>query len=438
MLHGKQNGAPQPHGAARIVGNGAACAPMNIPGKMAPLPGRFTKGDVMVEEANRAVTTNTGLRGIFITLPFDEGISFESSTELLNWLKEEKNKFKIFISVNGNDVIGKNVANSYSNDVTIMINKYFKWYEVLLALAIEMNELQEIAGKSIIKVSFEEKVNNFIHTCAEFSDDGFFPMQSSVGMTAMAMSRVQANLQKNDLHELPDLPQSIAWLYAMMVHRKQQLKQEKSATDVKLSVEAGRDQLTALQKDIEEAQANVVRYKDELETFQKNALKSAALKSPANSLGKLERGHLVAAGGWFLLAAVITVAWATFIIKYYFPIVVAPLLAAKGWLPYETGAMVLTSVILNGIVLTSVIILLRLAIARINFSVAAGERKAMAMAFRALLLQHAISDDQQMLFLQNIVGSKLPDYVNCNDIRLPADELAKIVQAASNVKKDAF
>ena len=377
----------------------------------------------MVEEVNGVKVLRPGPSGVFISLPFDDGILFISSADLLDWVKEEKNKFQIFISVNSTDVAGINVANSYSQYISRMINEYYSWYEKLLTLAREIQELQDIAGKAILDTGIEEKKKKFVHTCTEFSNAGFFPMQSSVGMAAMAMSRVQANLQKNDSHELPDLPQSIAWLYAMTVLRKQQSKQEKAAADVKLNVEAGRDQLNSLQKDIEEAQAKVVRYKGELEEFQKNALKSAALKSPADALGGLEKAHRNTALGYFGLIAAIVSVWISFVIFCYYPSYVKPLLDKAKDAPLEAGAMILTSMVFTGIVLTVVIILLRLAVSRINFSIAAGERKAVAAAYRALLDENAIPKDQQLVFLQGIVGGNFPGYVDSNRIPTIQDSL---------------
>lgn len=382
----------------------------------------------MVEEANSEKASDSELEA-FITVPVDEGLIFTSLGQLLGWLNKDKKIFDGFVSVN------KYTGNDYSSQLSIFISEYYKFYEVLLKNASNLYEKQILAEKALLHINFEDGKKDFIGLFKACSDKGFFPMQGSIGMCAAGMSRVQPSLPASWPSHLPDVPQGIGWLYAMAVLRKQQSEQEISTADIKLNVEAGRDQINALQKDIEEAQNKVVKYKKELDEFQKNALKSAALKSPANSLGKLESAHLKAARWWLSLAGIVAIGWFTYIYCYYFPDIMKPLLNDSTNL-YALWGMGLTSLISAGIVTTSLVILLRLAIARINFGVAAGERKTMAMAFRALLLKNAISEDQQMLFLQNIVGSKLPDYVNCNDVHLPADELAKIVQAASNGKKD--
>lgn len=374
----------------------------------------------------------------FITLPFDEEISFTSPQELLTWIKKDKEQFSFF---HRNSLSYRDGSNrqedivEFSNDIAGLIVLYEAWYHRALEISEDIFKLQRSDATPATLEMLSEKKENLRRYWADFTNEGMVPMQSSIGRSALAMSRI-----KEDPHLSSNSPdsskQGIAWLYAMTVMRKQQVKQKITDTRVTKEISANLAALGVLKNDIQDAQKKVGEYKTELELFQKDALKSAALKSPANSLGKLERGHLKAAGGWFALASVITLAWATFIIQYYFPNVVVPLLDKKGWAPFETGAMVLTSVVLTGIVLTSVIILLRLAVSRINFSVAAGERKALATAYRALLIQNAIPDAQQMLFLQKIVGSKLPDFVNCNDIRMPVDELTKLVQTILKEKKE--
>lgn len=374
----------------------------------------------------------------FITLTFDEEISFLSANELHQWIDKEVSLFYEFIESNKTDKDksqNKGIIANIPQNMRSMVRTYNNWYYKVQEIVDNIQSILNIGVQDGGLALLETKKEDLIRACVEFTSNGLALMQSSIGMCARAMSKTQITQMVPS--ESLDAPQpAIAWLYAMVVLRRQQAEQKVAATQVAKEISDSLAVLESLKKSMEEAQGKVGEYRAELDVFQKDALKSAALKSPANALGKLERGHLKAAGWWFALAFAITACWATFIIEYYFPTVAVPLLENKGAAPFATGAMVLTSVVLTGIVLTSIIILLRLAVARINFSVAAGERKAMAMAFRALLLQHAIPDDQQMLFLQNIVGSKLPDFVNCNDIRMPADELAKIIQAASNVKKD--
>ncbi len=136
---------------------------------------------------------------------------------------------------------------------------------------------------------------------------------------------------------------------------------------------------------------------------------------------------------YFGIAALIIIAWITFIVRWYYPDIVEPVLNKLPDAPLEAGPMILISLVFTGIVLTSVIIFLRLAVSLVNFSIAAGERKAMATAYRALLVQNAITDAQQMVFLQSIVGGKPTGFVQTSDIRLPADEICKIIRAVRDV-----
>lgn len=376
----------------------------------------------------------------FITLPFDEEISFTSPQELLKWIKRDKGLFDSFRAnslPDRNDSGGAEKGIEFPDDIVRLIEFYEIWYYRALEISKDICELHLYSTTPSTLGALNEKKEDLIRYWTDFTNEGLVPMHSHIGRCAGIMSFVKEDEPKSSPPPFfLNTTLGMAWLLAMASLRKQQIRQKITTARVAEEILKSSTALGALNNDIQEAQRNVAKYKDELELFQKDALKSAALKSPANSLGKLERGHLKAAGGWFALASVITLAWATFIIQYYFPNVVVDLLDKKGQAPFETGAMVLTSVVLTGIVLTSVIILLRLAVSRINFSVAAGERKALATAYRALLIQNAIPDAQQMLFLQKIVGSKLPDFVNCNDIRIPVDELTKLVQTILKEKKE--
>lgn len=365
----------------------------------------------------------------FITLPFDEELSFQSPQKLLDWVTEDQRKFEPFhqknLSFKNNSDVEGNTTKQLK-DIFGMVWWYETWYRNALEISDDLCSLQKSTPTITTASILADKKGLLLKYWTEFTNEGLVPMQSSIGCCALAMSNVKEDNPENLAQAPMDLPkQGIAWLFAMTVLRKQQAEQKLTAT-----------QLRSLNDDIKEAQGQVDEYRTKLEAFQKDALKSAALKSPANALGKLEWAHLKAAGLWFLLAIIVGYAWYYFIFCYYVPNKIEPLLADSTTTPFTIGMMGLIGLIPTGIVLTCIIIFLRFGIARINFSVAAGERKAMAMAFRALLIQNAIPNDQQMLFLQNIVGSKLPDYVNCNDIRIPIEELAKLAQAVPKGKKD--
>lgn len=385
----------------------------------------------MGEEVNGVTDMKSGISEVFITLPFDEGICFDSSIELLDWIKEDKNRFEVFISAKDNNV-SRDII--YPIHIASMISKYHRWYEILQDLATELYNMQ-FDEKSNIFIVSKNKIEDFIRTCTEFSGVGFFPMQCCVGITAIAMNLNLKNTKNHSLDQISALPQGIAWLYSMMLFRKLQLKHELTTLGVNISLTNVHSQFDTIERCIEEAQVKIRWCNGELEKFQKNALKSAALKSPANALGDLEKVHKNTALGYFGLIAVIVAVWISFVIFCYYPLYIKPLLDNVKDAPLEAGAMILTGMVFTGIVLTVVIILLRLAVSRINFSISAGERKAMATAFRALLDENAIQHDQQLVFLQCIVGSKLPDFASCNDIRMPVDELAKIIQATSDAKK---
>ena len=228
----------------------------------------------MVEEVNGVEVMKPEISGVFITLQFDEEIRFISSEELLAWVKKGREIFQGFIAENTKDINGKNIGSDFPIHIKNMLSRYHDWYEYLLKLAEEIHKINGFAENSILDIGIKEKKENFIHVCAKLFKDGFFPMQGSIGMCALTMSRVPVDLAKGDASQLPILPQSIAWLYAMSVLRKRQSRQDETAADVRLCVEAGRDQLNTLQKDIEEAQNKVVKYKKELDEFQKKEVGS--------------------------------------------------------------------------------------------------------------------------------------------------------------------
>ena len=255
----------------------------------------------------------------------------------------------------------------------------------------------------------------------------------------MAMKNLSNNTQYRHNYSDDCIPQlNLVWLNALTLSRKHQYSQLSNLSGIRKDIARDSELLVSLEEAIKNGLDKMKYYEEKIETFRDKGLKAATLKSPADALGALEKGHKNTALGYLGVIALIVAVWINFVVFCYYPAYVKPLLDKAKDAPLEAGAMILTSMVFTGIVLTVVIILLRLAVSRINFSIAAGERKAMAAAYRALLGENAISDEQQLLFLQSIVGSKLPDFANSNDIRMPAEELTKLVKAVSSVKKDAF
>lgn len=374
----------------------------------------------------------------FITLPFDEEISFDSPKDLLAWIKDDKAQFDFF---RRNSLSYRNGSNNekdiieFPNDIAGLVGLYEAWYYRALEISEDIFKIQRPGATPATLDLLNEKKENLIRYWTDLTNEGLVPMQSSIGKCALAMSRINED-SRAPSNSFDSTKQGIAWLHAMTALRKQQVKQNLTATRVEKEISESSTSLEILKNDIQKAQKKVGEYKTELELFQKNALKSAALKSPANALGRLEKEHKRSFWVYGACALGLFSLWVWVTASYYYPNFVKPVWDHLANAPLEAGPMILVSMLYTGISLTAVIVLIRLAVSRINFSVAAGERKAMASSYRALLLQNAITGDQQILFLQSIVGSKLPDFVSSNDIRMPADELTKLVQTILKERKE--
>lgn len=398
----------------------------------------------MVEEANNEQATDISSADEqtqqqprepepFIILPFDEEMSFQSANELKKWIDNEIKEFSIFLDSNKffKNVTGEREGiEKIQKNLSALLKLYIYNYEIIhkdiddIFSLVKLNELH----------SLKEKKEKLISSWTEFVNSGLVPMQSSFGECALAMSKLQNSTQSKGSSDNPEPRLSLTWLNAITVLRKQHAAQLSNFTDIKTKIAKDTELLVTLEEDIKAGQGKIKLYEENIEAFRNKALREAALKSPADALSDLEKVHKDAANRYFYITAGIVATWILISMTVYYHFLVQPIIGKATEVPLETGAVAITGMVFTGIVLTSIIIFLRLGVSRINFSIAAGERKAMAAAYRALLGENAISDDQQLLFLQSIVGSKLPDFVNSNDIRMPAEEIAKIVQAASKEK----
>lgn len=373
----------------------------------------------------------------FIILPFDEEIPFQSEKDLRAWVSREQTLFGDLLNSNRLFMNGVGVRDNVKKlpqNLQVLIEHYDHCYDRLSQILDEML----LDKDSQFKAHGAEK-ERILRAWAVFISYGLVPMQSSFGECAMAMKNLSNNTQYRHNYSDDCIPQlNLVWLNALTLSRKHQYSQLSNLSGIRKDIARDSELLVSLEEAIKNGLDKMKYYEEKIETFRDKGLKAATLKSPADALGALEKGHKNTALGYLGVIALIVAVWINFVVFCYYPAYVKPLLDKAKDAPLEAGAMILTSMVFTGIVLTVVIILLRLAVSRINFSIAAGERKAMAAAYRALLGENAISDEQQLLFLQSIVGSKLPDFANSNDIRMPAEELTKLVKAVSSVKKDAF
>lgn len=402
----------------------------------------------MVEEANNEQASNAtsaeeksqqpSEAKTFITLPFDEEISFQSSLETLNWVKEDKKRFEYFFNCNlsykNNSKEQKDVI-EFPDDIRGMNNRYVRWYEQAIEILEDIFKLQSYSQTITTPVVLEEKKDDLIRYWTEFTNYGLVPMQSNIGRCAIAMGKIQHNITQKQPFQYEDVPQQgITWLHAMTQLRKQYAEQHPKLANIKAKIAEDTALLESLEGAIKKGQDKIKQYEEDIEAFRNNGLKEAALQLPAVALSDLEKVHKDAAKRYFYITAGVVGTWIFISMTVYYHFLVRPIIGKVTEVPLETGAVAITGMVFTGIVLTSIIIFLRLGVSRINFSIAAGERKAMAAAYRALLNENALPNDQQMLFLQNIVGSKLPDFVSTSDIRMPAEELTKLVQAVSKDK----
>lgn len=367
----------------------------------------------------------------FITLPFDEDISFDSPQDLLTWIKKDKGQFDSF---RRNSLSYKSGSNSekdiieFPNDIVGLIGLYEAWYYRALEISDDIFKLQHSDTTPVTLEMLSEKKENLIRYWTDFTNEGLVPMQSSIGRCAYAMSCI-----KEDPRLFSNSPdsnkQGIAWLHAMTALRKQQSQQQPKITEIKKKIAEDHELLASLEERIKNSEHEIQLYDEKISAFREKALKEAASKSPADALTLLEAAHGKAAKWYFGLAAATIIIWILFVIFYYYPHYAAPLLDKTKDEPLGAGAMLLlTSMALTGIMATLAIILLRLGVSRVNFSVAAGERKAMASAYRALLIEDAITNDQQLIFLQSIVGRDFPSYVDSNGIPTLQDTLGTAVK----------
>lgn len=377
-----------------------------------------------------APSDGMSLQQIFIVLPFDDGLYFQSVDKLERWIVNEIKLFEVFLDSNK---LQKNVLGSRTNTENLpkvlleLIRMYEKHYKIVYDRVIEVCQLIKMNELDAL----ENKKENLIRAWADFTSAGLVPMTSSIGECALAMSNFQNSVQPKSSLDSYEPRISLTWLTAMTALRKQQTAQLSKLPDIKTKIKDNRELLVSLEEDIKNGQDKIKLYEKNIEDFQDNVLKASALKAPADALDVLEKGHRNTALGYFGLIAAIVSVWISFVIFCYYPTYVKPLLDKAKDAPLEVGAMILTSMVFTGIVLTVVIILLRLAVSRINFSIAAGERKAMAAAYRALLDENAIPKDQQHIFLQGIVGGNFPGYVDSNRIPTIQDSLGT---AARNLR----
>lgn len=368
----------------------------------------------------------------FMTLPFDEEIFFWFADDLKRWIIAEKALFEKFLDINKlvKNVSGKrdgveNLPEELKRIIELYLSHYDKIHsciDVVLQL-LKMSELNAI----------EDKKENIKAAWMEFIRDGLIPMKSRYAECAMSMSKLSTGAQqKSSSTDSSDPRLGLIWLNALIVSRKHQSMQLVSLSEIKARIAKDTELLVSLEEEIKNGQDKIKLYEEKIEAFRLKGLKAAALIAPADALTSLEAVHAKAAKFYFGVAGATVLVWILFTIFCYYPYYVKPLLEKIKEMPLEAGAMVLlTSMAFTGIMLTLAVILLRLAVSRVNFSVAAGERKTIATAYRALLSENAISNDQQLIFLQSIVGRNFPGYVDSNGIPTLQDTLGS---AAKNLR----
>lgn len=392
----------------------------------------------MVEEANNE-QVSTGLQSdiFYITMPFDNGIIFKSPADANIWITKEVNLFSEFINYNTLYLTNSNDSKdaiAFPVSIKEMIDGYYVWHDKIKKIVGTIISLKNNDALSNRLDVLEETKGKLIQACDDFSNNGYVPMQSSIGACAMSMSKIlrETTPRQHSKYFENTLQQGIAWLYAMTVLKRQQIEHQPKIKNIEKKIADDEKLLESLEGQITNSQNKIKLYEEKIEAFRLKGLKAAALIAPADALTSLEAVHAKAAKFYFGVAGATVLVWILFTIFCYYPYYVKPLLEKIKEMPLEAGAMILlTSMAFTGIMLTLAVILLRLAVSRVNFSVAAGERKTIATAYRALLSENAISNDQQLIFLQSIVGRNFPGYVDSNGIPTLQDTLGS---AAKNLR----
>lgn len=387
----------------------------------------------MIKEIDNAHATDLSAIDEFaieIIFP-DEKKSFSSPQDFLIWLKDDKESFQRLIKFDAmQDNESFNGKKELSEFIDILKQSYNNWYDDSLRIGNEMNSISRF--REIDKDALKKLHEDLKKVCNEFFDAGMVPMQSSIGRYALFISSIKNN--PRDFPPLPKYPLGLAWLHAMTTLRKQQLEQKIHVVDFREKFSENNASIEALEKRIKNTQDNLGQYEEDIKNFKENILKSAALQSPADTLDHLKHLHKRNAFLYFFCGIFLSVFWGATMVCYFYPHLIEIAKASEDIL-LGRGSVIFMSMTYTGLFAALIVAILRLAVSRVNFCVAAEERSAMAKAYRALLNENALSESQQMIFLQNIVGTKSDNFVQCNNIRSPAEEISKIINGNAKMQK---